>query len=92
MTGRDGHVDREGVIEMGGMHDGMGWWMLFGSVMFVLFWGGLIFLAVWLADQFRGRLSSEDRRPLDIARERYARGEITQEQLQEIRDNLRNAA
>jgi putative membrane protein len=70
----------------------MGWWMLFGSVMFVLFWGGLIFLAVWLADQFRGRLSSEDRRPLDIARERYARGEITQEQLQQITENLRKAA
>lgn len=26
---------------------GMGWWMLFGGIWMLLFWGGIIALAVW---------------------------------------------
>ncbi len=61
------------------------WWMLMGLLWMVVFWGGLVALAVWgiraLAGPARDRHSS----PLDIARERYARGDISREQYEEIR-------
>ena len=75
--------------------DGMGWWMLWGGLMMVFFWGAIIALAIW-AVQSLGR--SDDRptqrgttsplTPLDIAKERYARGEITREQFEEVRRTL----
>jgi putative membrane protein len=73
---------------MWGMHDGMGWWMLFGSITFVLFWGGLIAFAFWFADR-HGRGQFPDRsQPLDIAKSRYARGDITREEFEQIRRDL----
>ena len=30
-----------------GMHDGMGWWMAFGAVWMVVFWGAVIGLVVF---------------------------------------------
>ena len=33
---------------MWGVYEGMGWWMLFGGVWMVLFWGAVIFLIVWV--------------------------------------------
>ena len=72
---------------------GMG---IFGWVWMLLFWGGLIVLAVWLI-----RLlfpSTEARRSDDheaspsaqeILKTRYAQGELTSEQYQEMRQTIR---
>ena len=71
------------------MHEGMGWWMAFGGVWMVLFWGGLIALIVWGINKLSGRGDSIQRRtPLDVAKERYAKGEIAKEEFEEIKRDL----
>ena len=39
------------------MHDGMGWWMVFGGIWIVLFWVGVIGLVAWIVSRLtlRGR-------------------------------------
>lgn len=66
--------------------DGMGWWMLWGSVMMILFWGGIVALAVWGVQTLGRREGSSN--PLDIAKERLARGEITVQEFEQIKKTL----
>lgn len=71
-------------------HDGMGWWMVFAGVWGAIFWVLLIGAIVWLLVRVAGGSSSEKKpSPLDIARERYARGEISREEFQRICEDLR---
>jgi putative membrane protein len=62
------------------MDDVNGWTWVWMSLMMILFWGGLIVFGVWAVRSFADRRGS----PLEIARERFARGEITREQFEEI--------
>ncbi len=75
---------------MWGHHDGMGWWMLFGGLWALLFWGAIIALVVWVVKRLTGGDESTPRQrdPLDIAKERYARGEITREQFDQLKKDL----
>lgn len=72
-----------------GMGSGWGWsHMIFGFGMMVLFWGGLILLVVLAVRAFRGSSSREapppeKKAPLDILKERFARGEIDKEEFEE---------
>jgi len=77
--------------------DGMGWWMLWGGLMMLLFWGGVIALIVWGVQAATRRDSgpapppqagASRPAPLDIAKERYARGEITQAEFEQAKNNL----
>jgi putative membrane protein len=77
--------------------DGMGWWMLWGGLMMILFWGGIIALIVWAIQSVTRRefsqtesprTSPSPRTPVDIAKERYARGEISREEFQQIKRDL----
>lgn len=72
--------------------EGMGWWMLWGAFMMILFWGGLIALVVWAVRSFTGspRTDTGDggSRALSVAEERYARGEITREEFLQIKSDL----
>jgi putative membrane protein len=70
------------------IHEGMGWWIVFGGVLMVLFWGGIITLIIWGISRLTRRGPVANPTPLDIAKERYARGEITREQFEEIKKNL----
>ena len=72
----------------GGLWPGMGFMMLW-----IIGVGGIITLVVWLVWKFSGRhgsgLDSGTRHdPIDIAKERYARGEITREQYEQIRNDI----
>ena len=74
-------------------HESMGWWMMFGGIFMLLFWSVVIVLIVWGINQLRGnRGSSTDapqrHTPLDIAKERYAKGEISQEEFEQIKKHL----
>ncbi len=75
------------------MHDGSGGWMVFGALMMVVFWGLIIALVVWVVRSLTdhrssGREPSERRDPLDIAKERYAKGEINKEEFDRIKKDL----
>lgn len=71
------------------MNEGMGWWMVFGGVWMILFWGGLIALIVWGITKLSGRNGSTSKRdPLDLAKERYAKGEISREEFNQLKKDL----
>ncbi len=75
---------------MNGMFGGMwfGW----------LFWIVLIVLIVWVVTQFTNKQQSNNftgidkkESPLDILKKRYAKGEITKEQFEEMKKDLLNS-
>lgn len=75
------------------MHEGIGWWMVFGAIWMVLFWGGIIALIVWGISKLSGRRESGPsatgrRDPLEIAKERYAKGDISREEFEQIKKDL----
>ena len=65
------------------------WMMVMGLLFQIIFWGAIIILIVWAVRRFvtpgRGQ-DAED--AFTILRERYARGEITGEQYQQMRRDL----
>ena len=73
-------------------HDGWDWgWghMIFGSLMMIIFWGGIIF-AIVLAIRWLGGATSHSaapptsrKSPLDILQNRFARGEIDKGEFEE---------
>ena len=65
---------------------GAGWW-LWMAIMMVVVWGGIIAIAVWAVGRFTGG-GNERISPLDIARERLAKGEISEEEFERIRQKL----
>ena len=71
------------------MHEGMGWWTVFGGLWMLIFWGGLIALIVWGITKLTGRGSSVQKYdPLDVAKERYAKGEISKKEFEQLRKDL----
>jgi putative membrane protein len=73
-------------------HEGIGWWMMFGFIWMLVFWGVIIALVVWGIKKLteRGPKSSTTEKgdPLNIAKERYARGEISREEFEQIKKDL----
>lgn len=74
-----------------GFHEGFGWWMWFGWAWMLIFWGVVIGLIVWGVRTLAGRHAPPlDREtPLEIAERRYAAGEITHAEFEEIKAALR---
>ena len=71
------------------MHEGMGWWMVFGGAWMFIFWGGLIALIIWGVTKLGGRGNSTPKHnPLDVAKERYAKGEISREEFEQLKKDL----
>ncbi len=68
---------------------GTGGWWAFGGVFMILFWVGLIVLIVWgVIKLSKGSETSSKKEPLDIAKERYAKGEISKEEFEQIKKDL----
>jgi len=68
---------------------GMGWWMGFGWLWLLLFWGVFIALIVWGIKKLTERGDSSQRRnPLDVVKERYAKGEISREEFDQLKKDL----
>jgi putative membrane protein len=69
-----------------------GWMMLVWGIVFVVFWAAVITLIIWgirrLSNRDSGTGITYKQSPLDIAKERYARGEITKEQYDQIKRDL----
>ena len=75
---------------MGGMGMGFG---LAGMFFMLVFWGLLIFGAVWMARSLFGNTapppgSSNPESPRQILDQRYARGEITREQYEIMKEDI----
>jgi putative membrane protein len=65
--------------------------MLLGTLSMVIFWVVVIGLTVWAVRRFtEPRPTQANQGPLDIARERYARGELTREQFEQLRQDLQS--
>lgn len=74
---------------MGGSWTGFGWFpMLIGPIIAILFIG-LIVLGIYYVFSGQVRISKPERRPLDIIKERYANGEIDEEQYEKMKEQLR---
>ena len=71
-------------------HDGMGWWMLWGSILWVVFIVAIVAVAARLSADGRPADSGppQPEAPLDIARRRYASGELSREEFDQIRRDL----
>lgn len=70
-------------------YDHMGWWMAFGGLWLLLFWGGLIALIIWGITRISRRNGTPPKQgPLDVAKERYAKGEISREEFEQIKKDL----
>ncbi len=79
---------------------GFGWeWTIFGGLMMLLVWGGLLAVIIVAVravigsstQPVRGQVGSSEavlNNPLNILKARYAQGEITQAEFEEIRDEL----
>ncbi len=69
----------------------MGGWMILWAAVMVIFWGGLIALVIWGITRMvggcgRGRGREHD--ALDVVKERYARGDISRDQFEQIKKDL----
>jgi len=73
------------------MMEGWGWMSGFGWIFMILFWALLILgaaaLARWVFPS-GDSAGSRDRRPLEIRKERHARGEITGDQYAQLRRDV----
>ncbi len=65
---------------------GGGWWIAM-ILMMVIFWAAVIALAAWAFSRIVGTHKAE-KSPLDIAKERLARGEISAEEFERIKQQL----
>lgn len=65
-----------------------GWHVAFGAIIWLVLLVFLILLIIWAVRDWRRAPMSAGRGPLDIARERYARGEISHEEFEKIKKNL----
>jgi putative membrane protein len=66
---------------------GVGWW-IFSAVWMTLFWAVIIGLIVWGVSRLAGERRTGEQSPLDIVRRRYARGEVTREEFEQLRRDL----
>lgn len=70
-----------------GMLAGMGWLMV---LTMLLFWAGVLALLVWGAvNLFSSRPPAREMDAVEIVRQRFARGEISREEYQQVVETLR---
>jgi putative membrane protein len=70
---------------------GFGWGMGLGWLIFLLFWVlaimGIVYLVKLIAGGGRSRTVEE--RPLEILKRRYAKGEISKEEFERMKEEIR---
>jgi putative membrane protein len=67
------------------------WFMGLGILCMVIFWAVVIGLIIWAVrrnDNRQGNSSGDS--AMDIARQRYAKGEITKEQFEQLKKDLKS--
>lgn len=67
---------------------GMEWVTVISGIVALLLLVALVVLIVWGVKQVIGRSAGDGKKALDIAKERYARGEITKEEFEQLKKDL----
>jgi putative membrane protein len=69
---------------------GFGGWGIFGMVLMAAFWIAVITLVVWSIRRLGQQTTvvANTGEPLDIAKQRYAKGEISKQEYEDIKRNL----
>jgi len=70
---------------------GFSWlFMSIGIIWMIVFWGAIIWLIVWSIKRLSqsGRTNDSSKTPYEILKERYARGEITREQFEQMKKDM----
>lgn len=71
------------------MDGGMGIWMVFNMIFWLLIIIGVVFLIFWTVNKVkRAEQKPEEESALDILKKRYASGEIDKEEFEEKKKNL----
>lgn len=73
------------------MGNGWGWWMIFGWVWMVIIWGLIIWAVFAVTGHLRrndGGRSVVEPTALEILERRYARGELTHDEFEQMRNRL----
>ncbi len=67
-----------------------GWGMGFGWIFMIVFWALVIMGVVYLVQiaTRSGKTPGQKETPLDILKKRYAKGEITKEEFERMKDDL----
>ena len=61
----------------------------FWNVIWLLFWIGIIVLAIWIIYKFIIKKESVSETPINILKKRYAKGEINKKQFEEMKKELK---
>jgi len=71
---------------------GPGWGMMgLGFILMIIFWAVVIGLVVWGVRHYtRRQNNSTNDSAIEIARQRYAKGEITKEQFEQLKKDLQS--
>jgi putative membrane protein len=88
---RNSMMGNFGTNPMGWLAFGLGWLGL--AWLFMIFWwlliiAGIVFLIRWLTRQIKGGVSLWGKSALDILKERYAKGEITKHEYEEMKKEI----
>ncbi len=74
-------------------NDGMGWWMVFAGSMWLLLLLLIVIAVLTIARPGSSRNEQQSLHdPLEIARRRYAQGEINREEFEQLRRDLADEA
>jgi putative membrane protein len=68
----------------------LGWWgMGLGMLIMIIFWAGLIALITWIVVKLvRSGQQPSAATPLEVAKTRYAKGEITKKEFEQLKKDL----
>jgi len=62
--------------------------MIFMGIFGLLLLAGIVLIVVWLATRYRAPSGGAGESPLDILKARYARGEISREEFERMKQDL----
>ncbi|MBI1823412.1 MAG: SHOCT domain-containing protein [Nitrospirae bacterium] len=77
------------MMPYGMMGGGMGIWMLFGMVFWIVLIAGIALLVIWVVQRTAGGETSRfEESSVEILKKRYARGEISKEEFEEKKRDI----
>ncbi len=85
------------MLGIGGGSGGYGWaGMAFGIIIWALIIAGIVWLVIWLTKTYSAQGSQQkgsrqsNETPMEILKRRYAEGEVTKKEFEEMKKELRH--